>query len=338
MRCTALLLLLAAAFPAAAQYGESITVERILIDVRVTDASGEPLTALTADDFHVAIGGRDAEVVSAEWIDDVTGELPEIGSEPASTGNEGVTPSGRLVVLFVQTDFARESFRIRGQLGFMSYAEQIIESLEPRDRVAVFSFDSHLKFRLDFTADKDAVLAALRQTPRIDAPPPPPIVPNPALASRLDREAMRNCTSSEMGLLLIGNALRNIPGPKTLLLMGWGLGVRTGKRVSMRPEWKIARNALDAARVSIFALDTAVSDYHDLELGMRSAAKQTGGFYAKTHDFPQIAVDRFRKTITGRYELELRRPAGLVPGTHALSIRVSPKGAVILAPSTWMDR
>lgn len=325
-----LLLSILLASQASAQFRESIVVSRILIDVRVTDSYGEPISDLTKDDFTVEIGGRKASIESVSWVDD-SGLAPLLDESPRT---EASTPAGRLLVVFIQTDFAREPSRMHGQLNFLRYAEKMVDEFGPEDRIAVFSFDSHLKFRLDFTDDKSQVKEAMRDAIRTDIPPPPPIVPNPALASRLDREEMRRAPDSETALILLGNALRNIEGPKTLLLLGWGLGHRSG----MKPRYRIARNALDAARVTIFALDTSYADYHDLELGLKQAAADTGGFYAKTHLFPQIAVDRLRRTLAGHYELELRRPEGLKPGTHQLEVRARRRGATVLAPSTWMDR
>lgn len=340
MRRLPALFALVFALPVFAQFGETVTVARILLDVRVTDYDGEAILGLEPQDFDVRLGGKKAEVLSVTWVSaaaaadvapiEVTPAQPEPLTQPA--------PEGRLFIFFIQTDFGRSTERIRGQMYFLKHAESFLEMVEPGDRVAVFSFDSHLKFRLDFTGDKEQILAAMRDALTINIPPPPPVVPNPSLASRLDRNAMKRAADSETALLLIGNALRPIPGPKSLMLMGWGLGELTPVGVRMKPRYRIARNALDAARVTIFALDTTMADYHSLEVGLSKAAEDTGGFYAKTHVFPNIAIDRLRRTLEGHYELELRRPAGLKPGTHELDVRVKRRGVRVLAPSSWMDR
>jgi VWFA-related protein len=352
MRRLPFVLLLLLSLTAAAQFQESITVARILLDVRVTDSFGKPITDLTAADFNVKVGGKDAAVESVTWIDDVVrfdseGPIGEPETLPAGNGTATDTDTdtapvadapGRLFVAFVQTDFGRNHERVTGQMHFEKFAEEMIDALQPEDRVAVFSFDSHLKFRLDFTSNKSAVQAAIRDSMLVNDPEWPPIVPNPALASRLDPKEMRDAPDSETALILVANALRPIPGPKTMLLIGWGLGERVGSSVIMKPKWPIARRALDASRVSIFALDTTFADYHDLEIGLQHAAKSTGGFYAKTHEFPRIAIDRLARTLTGHYELELRRPEELKPGTHAVEVTVKRRGVTVLAPSSWRDR
>lgn len=339
---------LMAATTAFAQFEETITVARVLVDIRVTDDRGTPITGLTPEDFIVKIGGASANVESVTFIDESQFAIDDWQptedptTNPPSTTADQQPPtvnSPRLFIVFVQTDFGRNIQRVSGQMHFNRYAERFIDALRPDDRVAVFSFDSHLKFRLDFTSDKEIVADTIRRSLLIDEPPPPPIVHSPALASRLDREAMKRVTSSEAALLLVGNALMPIEGPKNLFLLGWGLGERTPTGgVAMRPAWTAARRALDAARVTIFAFDTTIADYHDLELGMKTAAKQTGGFYAKTHVFPEIGLDRLARTLTSRYELELRVPASLKPGTHHLTIRIKRRGAIVLAPTSIVAR
>jgi VWFA-related protein len=315
--------------PLRAQFEETVNVERILVDVRVTDRNGDPIADLVSRDFSVMVGGKKAEVLSAEWIVD----HPSVDDE-----SERPLDDGRLIVILVQTDFTRHPTRTRGQLNFLRYAEKMVEQLDPSDRVAVFQFDSHLRFRLDFTRDKREVREALRRTIYIEKLAAPPAVPSPSLASHLRRDEMEKATSSETGLRLIANALRPISGMKTLLLLGWGLGQRNATGVYMKRDYSAARAALEAARTSIFALDTTYADYHDLQVGLSKAARDTGGFYAKTHLFPQLAVDRLQRALIGHYELEVRRPGDLRRGTHELDVRAARRGADVLAPSTYMDR
>ncbi|HEX6100527.1 MAG TPA: hypothetical protein VF432_29700 [Thermoanaerobaculia bacterium] len=333
---------------AAPQLQETITVSRVVVDARVTELAGEPITDLVAADFDVRIGGKRAIVESVEWVPDIESSSrravesssredkppPLDDSKTRRLDDSTRHPPGRLIVLFVQTDFARNTWRVTGHMKFLQYADALLDTFAPEDRIAVFSFDSHLKFRLDFSRDRDAIREALRQTLFIDYPPPPPMVPSPSLAAYLDRDKMRRAAQSETGLMLVANAMRSMAGTKTILLLGWGLGERTSSGVSMRHQWRDARAALDAARASLFALDTTDADYHTLEAGLIAAAEQTGGFYAKTHIFPRVAIERLQRTLSGHYELTLRAPANLGAGTKELSVRVKRRGATVLAPTT----
>lgn len=325
---------------AAPQLQEEITVSRVLVDVRVTDFAGEPVTDLVAADFDVRIDGKRAVVESVEWVPDTVGgsQLAVGGPAPPDDSRQPPTanrPHGRLIVLFVQTDFGRNTWRTQGHMKFLLYADELLDTFAPEDRIAVLSFDSHLKFRLDFSSDRAAIRQALRDTIFLDYPPPPPIVPSPSLAAYLDRDKLRRAASSEKGLTLVADALRPMAGPKTILLLGWGLGERHGSSgVWMRRQWREARAALDAARVSIFALDTTDADYHDLQVGLIAAAEQTGGFYAKTNTFPSLAIQRLQRTLSGHYELTLRAHEALDLGTKELTVRVKRRGATVLAPNT----
>jgi VWFA-related protein len=325
------------------QVQERITVERIIVDTRVTDDRGNPVTGLKAADFNVRIDGKPARVESSEWIPETAAarELASIDSAIAdvNTTLDQPAPRGRLLIFFYQTDFARNSARAAGQMQTVVNADAWLEWLDPEDRVAVFSFDSHLKFRLDFTSNKDHIKDAMQQAMLTNEPPWPRIVPMPALAKRLDPTEMRNAASPEAALIIVANALRPIPGPKSIILFGWGLGRLTPMGVMMESKYFPARQALESARASVFSIDFTQADYHSLEAGLGKVAGDTGGFYAKTFHFPRIAIDRLQKTLAGHYELEVRKPDTNVRGTHTIEVEVpSQRRANVLARSTYVDR
>jgi VWFA-related protein len=329
-----------------AQYTETITVSRVVLDVRVTKMNGEPVTDLKPEEFTVTVGGKPARVASVTWVDDAafeTGDEPLVleDMDPAEflaltelqEKEAEIRAQGRLFVAFVQTDFSRETRRLRGQLKFRSYAKELVESFEPNDRVAVLSFDSHLKFRRDFTADKEDVAKAVGDSIYIDLPPAPPAVREPSLAPYLDRKEMKNATSVEAALLLVAKALGNIEGPKTLLLCGYGFGEMFAGRLFIRGEWGEARDRFIDARTTIISLNTSEAP-GQLSAGLGTAAKSTGGFHASATDFPQQAINRTKNTLRGRYDLELIADASLGAGTHKVDARVKRKGTVVLAPTS----
>lgn len=339
-RYAAVLLLISGASDAQ-EVHESITVERILIDVRVTNSGGDPIPNLEPKDFRVKIDGVPAKVESVEWIPETAGarELAELDRESAKTSLEVPAPKGRLLVFFFQTDFARENVRVTGQMKILPYADQLLDSLEPEDRVAVVSFDSHLKFRLDFSDDHDAIKKAIRDSLSIDDPPRPQAVPMPSLARALDDASLRNAVDSDRALFLLGNALLPIPGPKSLILFGWGLGKLSGGHVVMEKRYAIAQRALEASRTSVFSIDITQADWHSLGVGLAKAADDTGGFYAETFHFPQLAIDRLQRALEGHYELEVRRPETKVKGIHSIDVDVpSHRSAMVMSRRTFVDR
>ena len=337
----AIVFLMLVAVSANGQVHEQITVERILVDARVTDDRGNPILGLKPADFVAKVDGKPATVESVEWIPETAAqrEIAGIDDTAAATPDTPVMPpKGRLFIYFIQTDFARNTARLAGQMSFLHYTDEMIDSLEHSDRVCVFSFDSHLKFRLDFTDDKRQIHDAVEQALMTDEPPPPPVVPNPSVARRLDRDEMKKAASSEEALILVANAVRNIEGPKSILLFGWGLGMRSGNAVVMHHKYPIARYALETSRVTVFAIDTTEADYHDLEFGLKQAAADTGGMYTRAFRFPQIAVDMVEKVLAGHYELEVRKPALSERGYHTIETDVKRRGAMVYARSSYVDK
>ena len=333
-------LLLAAAMQQQPKVQEAITVERVIVDARVTDAAGDPIAGLKPSDFRVRIDGKPAVVESADWIADTAAkrEIDETLA-PATTTAPAPPSRGRLLIFFFQTDFARNSVRVRGQMKILLLQDDWLDWLEPEDRVAVLSFDSHLKFRQDFTNDKHAIAFAMERALLVDDPPWPQRVPLPSLGSRLDPEELRKAGSPERALLEIANALMNIPGPKSLIFFSYGIGRFNRDGVHMEPNYGLARQALEMARVSVFSIDFTEADSHSLSAGLEKVAEDTGGFYASTHNFPHLAAQRLQKTLAGHYELEVRKPQTPVRGTHLIEVDVAGhRDAYVLARSSYVDR
>lgn len=321
---------------------ERIVVERVLVDARVIDGKGDPITGLTAADFQVRIDGKPAVVESVDWIPETAAarELADVDRPPVEVNRtvDIQAPRGRLLVYFFQTDLAREGVRLGGQMQINQYLDSLLAWVEPEDRVAVLSFDSHLKFRMDFTDDKHRLRGAMEEAILMNEPNWPPVVPSPSIAKRLDKTEMLKAGKPETALILIANALRPIPGPKTMVFVGWGLG-RFGKEgVKMEMNYPIARTALEAARVSVFTLDFTQADSHSLEVGLGKISSDTGGSYAKTWHFPRQAIEHLQRSLAGHYELEVRKPDTRVRGTHTIEVNVNHRNAEVLARSTYVDK
>lgn len=323
-----------------ARFDERIEVGRLLVEVRAVDTAGEPISGLAAADLRAWIGGREARVEAADRL----GDGRQAAADPESwralarqlaASGETVAPDERLTVLFVQADFAPS--RLAGHLRMLQRTDLLLDALEPGDRMAVVSFDSHLRLRQDFTADRDRLAAALVQAIRfggVEAPRPPG--PYPSLARHLDFAAATDAANPERALELTARALAALPGSRTILFLGWGLGeldARAGS-VSMGREYREARQVLTAARIPVFVLDVSDSAAHSLEVGLQQVADDTGGSYERMAFFPDQAAKRIVRAIAGGYLLVLESPAGLGPGEHRLRIELASLRGRVLAPRT----
>ena len=325
-----------------AQVQEQITVERIIVDARVTDDHGNVILNLKPSDFRVKVDGKLATVESVDWIPETEAgrELVD-AAKPQGAVNQTMNepaPDGRLFVFLFQTDFARTPSRVTGEMKIVLQANDYTDFLEPGDRVAVLSHDSHLKFHLDFTDDKRQIRSAMERALGTDEPPRPPKVPLPSLSRYLPAETLKKETNNiGEALILIANALRPIPGPKTLVFFSWGMGNFTPTGITNVSNYAIARYALQESRVTVFSIDFTQADYHSLEMGLGQVARDTGGFYAKTYNFPTQPVERLKGTLAGHYELEVKKPDIRTRGAHEIAVETTRRGAVVMARTTYFD-
>ena len=315
-------------------YREEARVERVIVDAYVRDNDGQPIPDLTRDNFIVRVDGHRVPIESADWI---SADMPEIVPLPGDENAEAAQgegahsgyPPGRLVIMFFQTSFVPS--RLVGFLRMAMQAHHFVEGLLPTDRVAVLSFDSHLKLRQDFTGDHSKLNRAINQAILAGPPPEPDPDASPVLADHFDFYGAKKAITPERALLLIARAAQPIPGAKSMLFFGWGLGTiggMSGPIAEEERDYFAALRRLAAARISIFSLDVSDADYHTLETSLRLVSDATGGLYEKTNIFPKLAMDRVRRAISGRYQIVFRRPDG-PSGFHSVRVElVGRKGEV----------
>lgn len=327
------IVLLTLVLPISAQeiFEERVVVERVIVDAYVTDYQGRPIEGLDRDDFEIRIGGRRAEIEAVDWIP-TEQQVIMSGEEDPVTVRQG-----RLLVFFFQTDFGRNKGRLSGHMKIIPRAIEFLERLHPSDLVAVVQFDTHLKIRCDFTNDRDVLADAITRSLAIDRTDPASPSTEISMLRNIDLDEARRTTSPEQALGVIARALDPIHGAKALVMFGYGLGVYTKGRVSMRHDYELARRALETSRTAVFALDITEADYHTLEIGLQQVAGDTGGFYASTYQFPSIALDRLANTLSGRYEIVLERPA-IRPGRHDLHVEVNRRGTYVQVPASVVIR
>jgi Tetratricopeptide repeat len=299
------------------QFDETITVARYILMARVVDSRGAAIRDLKPSEITVDIGGQRAEVESIEWI------------EPAKR------EEGRLIVFFIGTDFAKNASRMAGQLRFNAMAGEILQFLGPNDRAAVFSYDSHLKLRADFTRDRAVVAKAIRDSIGSDRVPlPVPHADGPSLVGHLDERVMRTAPSMETALLQVAEAMNAIEGERILIIAGYGMGTRQGPRVVLDREWHTAMALLQRMGAAVVSLNTGVGG--ELSLGLIATSKITNGIYAFTQSFPRQSVQKVEGMLAGRYELVTKTSKPLEPGRHAMEIRVTRRDTNVLAPPIVM--
>jgi hypothetical protein len=216
-------------------------------------------------------------------------------------------------------------------------SRNLLDGLTPDDRVAILSFDSHLKIWTDFTNDRGTLEDLFAHGVLFERPPAVQAASQLSLVERLDRDTARRAYSIERALELIGNALAPLPGSKSLILIGHGFGRLGRTGVAMENDYDPARRALVASRTSVFSLDVTDADYHSREAGLQLVADQTGGFFARTNVFPAVAMRRLSGALAGYYVLFVEQPATRRT-THRVEVKLARGEGRVLASDSFSER
>lgn len=300
------------------RYTESVTVARVLVDARVVDGQGQPILGLDASHFKVRVDGKPARVESVEWLGE--GRPPTPSRLDFRGLSEAQRSPARLVVFLVQKDL--EPTRIVGLMRMLLNTRRFLDSLGAEDRVAVLSFDSRLKVWLDFTRDMDKVRTVLEHGILFEKPPPVEAAPPPALLPALDVKQAARAYTMEDSLVLLGRALEPLPGAKSVVYIGHGFGRLMDRHVYAEPSYGEAKRALQAARAAVFCVDVTDAAEHSLDAGLQVTARDTGGFFLRTNEFPGQVMGRLTGALAGQYVLFVEVTAPVARQAHEIEVEL----------------
>ena len=270
------LALLALASPTFAQqqtvgrFGERIQVTEVLLDVVVTDADGQVVVGLEADDFVVEEDGLPVDVGSATFYGSQNLlESPALAGRLASTR---AAASDRFFILFFH-DLRREApALLRRQREAVIQSRRWVErSLGERDWVAVVSYFAKLRIHQDFTQDRALALAALDSVGRGEDPgatwsAAAQLGEGPSLTRHLPqgRDLLKQTTRIQDGLKVLAEAAAGVKGRKNLVLFSIGFG--DVDRFGWRPDRRYyprTKQALDDANVAVYPITLATGSLRD---------------------------------------------------------------------------
>jgi VWFA-related protein len=225
------------------------TVNRVILDVVVTDSNGRPVRGLTAKDFSVAEDGRPQEVLAFDVHSlDTASDFAKLPPLPANTFvNIPTTPErGPLYVLLldlVNSENSDEPYARKQLLNFISE--------KPKGtRVAIFVLSDGLHLVQGFTDDEKQLYAVL------DPANPRPHIPRIFLEQK-------NFGKGDVGMMVsvvtdIGRFLDGLPGRKNLLWFAGDFPLTfspTDDVKSYQDEIKAALDTLAEAQVAVYPVD-----------------------------------------------------------------------------------
>jgi len=306
------------------EFRGEVTVSEVLLDALVADREGHVIVGLRPDDFEVREGGRPVELTGVTFYSNRR-YLGASGAAALGIDPDAV-PDRRYFILFFD-DQRHNSLDARGLLQRQMAAARDAESwirdeLAPGDRVAVASFDFKLKLHADFTADREALVAAVRAAAkgdegRADWPSRRSDDDVGSLAGALPtgKELRKATPTIYEALQTLAKAAGPIQGRKNLVLFSIGFGDvnSLGQYVRDARYHRSTLEALNAANVAVYSVDLAeAGTRHPFSDALSEISLATGGrFFQNVVNFA-TPLDQVSETTNGYYLLSYRaeHPAG----------------------------
>jgi VWFA-related protein len=265
-----------------------VSSETILVDVRVTDSKGRPVTGLKAEDFKVTEEGLPQEITYFQEISlpspamdlyppsqaatavrlppsrtggSATAAAPTAPA-PAPTapapppGSSHPAPDKRLLIIL----FNLSSLSAQDSAFMRDSAERFINhELTPNDLVAVALFDQSLQLLTDFTSDRQKLLGTLGYLDELDPEKSEQVTSDDMQADDLgeyivDETEFDLFTTNRqlVAIQAIAEAFRDVPGRKSLVYFSGGLSLNDTETLEQVRE---TTDVANRANLSIYAVD-----------------------------------------------------------------------------------
>jgi VWFA-related protein len=251
------------------------SVDLVLIDVRVTDKSGKPLTGLKKEQFSITEDGHPQKISSMDY-----NNIEGIESAAAGSAAPIVVPMGtvpppkpeairaavrdhRLIVLFFDLTALHPEDLLRAQEGAENY---IGKQISQADLVAVAVFGNQLRIPVHFTNNRDVLVraikslragkdAALADMAEAAAQPGEDTTSEDTGAAFTADETEFNIFNTDRKLAALQSLavlLRDIPGRKSVVQFSGGI-TQTGEE--NRAQLLATTDAANRANVSFYTVD-----------------------------------------------------------------------------------
>ena len=333
----------------------------VLVDALVVARDGSPLEGLKPDQFEVFVDGRRRAVLSADFVRSVrTG-----GTAAAATAispNRPPDPAGRTIVLAVD----ESSFPVAAQASAREAVTRVVDRVAPEDSLGMITFPGDVAIAP--TREHGAVRAAIARIvgARVDAGqssrfnlsaseaaqvrsrtavatkeiidrecgrewPPNPSCPQEVMETAIDITIAleQQGMTTIAGLQRTIDAVRSLPGRKTLMVISAGLPMSTrGSHLDFAAETARVASRAAAANVNLYVLYMNV---HFLQFFSASYRKVNHSIYADIAMFGQ-GLERFADSAGGAFfQIEVDsdpfvdRALRETSATYLLGVRADPK-------------
>ena len=145
-------------FAILAQFGTSVEVHVVSVDVIVTDKSGHRVTGLTKDDFELAEDGKPQAITNFYEVD---------GGRVLSSSSSPGAPQPRRFVFFLDNDSLQPAVRARL---FASLRKFVESGMRDDDQASLIAWNRGLDIAAPLTGDKATLRAALAKAEAASSP------------------------------------------------------------------------------------------------------------------------------------------------------------------------
>ena len=251
----------------------------VLVDVRVYDKSGKPVTDLKQSDFRVTEDGvqqtiSDFSLEDVEKLAQATGgneqaQVIDLAKLPPEANAEQVLQDHRLLVFFFDISSMQPDELMRA---LKSSSDFVSSRMSPADLIAVVTYSASLRVVQDFTNDRDALKKALRTILVGDQSSTLATGGNIGEAGGVDANGMEivtqdvsdaftpdetefnifNTDEKLAAIESLATMLRSVPGRKSVLHFSSGI-TRTGQE--NQATLRAATDAANHADVSLYTMD-----------------------------------------------------------------------------------
>ena len=277
------------------EFAEELDVTEVLLDVLVTDKSGQVIIGLGKDDFEVVDGKEPVELTSVTFYS--SSEL--LGSKE-NLERYGLrvdeVAEDRYFIIFVQQQ-RRAAGEVPGLMSRQMEAAGALQSwvandLQSRDLVAVVTYETRLEIVQDFTRNVEVLREAIQRAAEgqgdLQNWPSRQPAPHegPSLARQLPTgKDLRNKTGDiYQGLQVLARAAGSVRGRKNLVFIGRGIGEVNSFGV-WQPDARYYRptvQTLNDNNVALYPLDVMpLGSRHSLENSLSALATDTGGTFTR---------------------------------------------------------
>ncbi len=299
-----------------------VTTREVLLDVIVTDKTGQPVAGLKTADFTVTEEGQPQAIRRVDEHQPMpVADMEKLAAMPALPANtfSNFTPvrnTNASIVLLLDA----QNSPLDAQMVMRQQLVNYLKHMQPGPPVAIFQLDTEMRLIQGFTSDPKVLLAAAESKRDMPSIARPTAAPRSNQGDSVYRRALAENLRS--GMRMMGSYLAGFPGrknliwftgqvPMTIMGMGFGNPFRDGLTVrDTGDDLTDLTDVLTVSRVAVYPVDTrGLSVMPDLvgtgrrgfpnprsnffdHTNMDLVAEQTGGkAYYNTNDFTRVITD-----------------------------------------------